>query len=33
VTERRRPLLCLIPGHGSFAIFIEGGIHHGLWQR
>jgi predicted enzyme related to lactoylglutathione lyase len=22
-----------IPGHGTFAIFIQGGIHHGLWQR
>lgn len=22
-----------IPGHGIFAIFIQGGIHHGLWQR
>lgn len=21
-----------IPGHGKFAIFIQGGIHHGLWQ-
>jgi predicted enzyme related to lactoylglutathione lyase len=21
-----------IPGHGTFAIFIQGGIHHGLWQ-
>jgi len=21
-----------IPGHGQFAIFIQGGIHHGLWQ-
>ncbi len=21
-----------IPGHGRFAIFIQGGIHHGLWQ-
>ncbi len=21
-----------IPGHGAFAIFIQGGIHHGLWQ-
>lgn len=21
-----------IPGHGTFAIFIEGGIPHGLWQ-
>ena len=22
-----------IPGHGKFAIFIQGGIHHGLWQH
>ncbi|MEL7538631.1 MAG: hydroxylase [Pseudomonadota bacterium] len=22
-----------IPGHGSFAIYIQGDIHHGLWQR
>ena len=21
-----------IPGRGTFAIFIQGGIHHGLWQ-
>ena len=21
-----------IPGHGTFAIFIQGGLHHGLWQ-
>jgi predicted enzyme related to lactoylglutathione lyase len=21
-----------IPGYGKFAIFIQGGIHHGLWQ-
>jgi len=21
-----------IPGHGTFAIFIQGGSHHGLWQ-
>lgn len=21
-----------IPGHGTFAIYIIGGIHHGLWQ-
>ena len=21
-----------IPGYGTFAIFIQGGIHHGLWQ-
>lgn len=22
-----------IPGHGTFAIYIDGGIEHGLWQR
>ena len=22
-----------IPGHGTFAVYIEGGIQHGLWQR
>jgi len=22
-----------IPGHGTFAITIQGGIQHGLWQR
>ncbi len=22
-----------LPGHGAFAIFIQGGIHHGVWQR
>ena len=21
-----------LPGFGTFAIFIQGGIHHGLWQ-
>jgi predicted enzyme related to lactoylglutathione lyase len=21
-----------IPGHGTFAIYIQGGLHHGLWQ-
>lgn len=21
-----------IPGHGTFAIYIQGGNHHGLWQ-
>ena len=21
-----------IPGHGKFAVYIQGGIHHGLWQ-
>lgn len=22
----------LIPGHGTFAIYIQGDVHHGLWQ-
>jgi predicted enzyme related to lactoylglutathione lyase len=22
-----------IPGHGTFAIYIKGGVDHGLWQR
>jgi len=22
-----------IPGHGTFAIYFQGGIQHGLWQR
>ena len=22
-----------IPGHGTFAIYIQGGVHHGLWER
>ena len=22
-----------IPGRGAFAIYVQGGIHHGLWQR
>ena len=22
-----------IPGHGTFAIYVQGGVHHGLWQR
>ncbi len=22
-----------IPGHGAFAIYFQGGIQHGLWQR
>jgi len=22
-----------IPGQGTFAIYIQGGIHHGLWQN
>ena len=21
-----------LPGHGKFAIYIQGGSHHGLWQ-
>ncbi len=21
-----------LPGHGTFAIYVQGGIHHGLWQ-
>lgn len=21
-----------IPGHGTFAIYIQGGVNHGLWQ-
>jgi len=21
-----------IPSHGTFAIYIQGGVHHGLWQ-
>ena len=21
-----------IPGHGTFAMYIHGGVHHGLWQ-
>ena len=21
-----------IPGHGTFAIYIQGNVHHGLWQ-
>jgi predicted enzyme related to lactoylglutathione lyase len=21
-----------LPGHGKFAIYVQGGIHHGLWQ-
>lgn len=21
------------PGHGTFAIYIQGGVQHGLWQR
>jgi predicted enzyme related to lactoylglutathione lyase len=22
-----------IPGHGTFAIYVQGGVEHGLWQR
>jgi uncharacterized protein len=22
-----------IPGHGTFAIYLQGGIDHGFWQR
>jgi hypothetical protein len=22
-----------LPGHGTFAIYIQGGIHHGIWKR
>jgi predicted enzyme related to lactoylglutathione lyase len=22
-----------IPGHGTFAIYIQGGVDHGFWQR
>ena len=22
-----------LPGYGTFAIYIQGGVHHGLWQR
>ena len=22
-----------LPGHGTFAIFFQGGIQHGVWQR
>ncbi len=22
-----------LPGHGRFAIYVQGGIHHGLWQQ
>lgn len=22
-----------LPGHGTFAIYIQGGVQHGLWQR
>ena len=30
-TEIAHPPLEL-PGHGTFAIYIQGGVHHGLWQ-
>ena len=23
----------VIPGHGAFAIYFQGGIQHGLWER
>lgn len=29
-TEAHPPLE--IPGHGTFAIYIQGGVHHGLWE-
>ncbi len=29
--EIAHPAMAL-PGHGTFAIFTRGGIHHGLWQ-
>lgn len=29
-TEAHPPLE--IPGHGTFAIYVQGGLHHGLWQ-
>ena len=35
ITESQPPLAhppMKIPGHGTFAIYIQGGIHHGLWQ-
>lgn len=22
-----------LPGHGTFAIYLQGGVQHGLWQR
>jgi uncharacterized protein len=22
-----------IPGHGTFAIYVQGGVDHGFWQR
>jgi predicted enzyme related to lactoylglutathione lyase len=22
-----------IPGHGTFAIYLQGGVDHGFWQR
>ena len=30
--EIAHPPLAL-PGHGTFAIFNQGGLHHGLWQQ
>jgi hypothetical protein len=30
--EIAHPPLAL-PGYGTFAIFIQGGLHHGLWQQ
>ena len=21
-----------LPGHGTFAIYVQGGVHHGLWK-
>ena len=29
-TEAHPPLE--IPGHGTFAIYAQGGVHHGLWE-
>jgi len=29
--ELAHPALA-IPGYGTFAIYIQGGVHHGLWQ-
>ena len=22
-----------IPGHGTFAIYVQGGVDHGLWEK
>lgn len=22
-----------LPGHGTFAIYLQGGVHHGLWKN